>query len=94
MQLSGSDDKADWYIIKDNYELESLFNHRETEEVTILHFPLSDYEYYRLDINDSPSLPIKILKAGHFDTSFAKAKYLELPSPVLKQADSIDKKAT
>lgn len=92
-QLSGSDNKEDWYIIKDNYELESLFNNHETEEVKILYFPLSDYEYYRLDINDSLSLPIRVLKAGYFDTSFAKVNYLELPSPVLQQTDSIDKKS-
>lgn len=92
-RLSGSDDKVNWYTIKDNYELESLYNDQKTEEVKILHFPLSDYEYFRLDISDSLSLPISILQAGYYDILHKNATWLDLPAPDVVQTDSIDKKS-
>lgn len=92
-RLSGSDDMVNWYTIKDNYELESLYNNQKTEEVKILHFPLSDYEYFRLDISDSLSLPISILQAGYYDVGHENATWLDLPAPTVVQTDSIDKKS-
>src|SRR5690606_36904362 len=91
-RLSGSDDKVNWYTIKDNYELASLYNNHKTEEVKILHFPLSDYEYFRLDISDSVSLPISILQAGYYDVHHENAIWVDLPAPAVVQNDSVDKK--
>jgi hypothetical protein len=90
-RLSGSDDQTNWYIIKDNYNLEAVYSTHNTAEVKILDFPLSDYEYYKLEIEDSLSAPIKILKAGFYDTRFEEAKYLTLPSSSVTQRDSSDK---
>lgn len=92
-RLSGSDDKVTWYTIKDNYELESLYSNHKTEEVKILHFPLSDYEYFRLDISDSLSLPISILQAGYYDILHKNATWVDLPDPLVVQKDSIDKRS-
>ena len=92
-RLSGSDDKINWYIIKDDYNLESIYNDRATSEVKIINFPLSDYSFYKLDIDDSLNAPIKILKAGYYDSQFEEAKYLTLPSPAILQKDSSDKRS-
>lgn len=92
-RLSGSDDNINWYIIKDDYSLESIYNDKATSEVKILNFPLSDYSYYKLDIDDSLNAPIKILKAGYYDSQFEDAKYLTLAFPSITQKDSSDKKS-
>lgn len=92
-RLSGSDDKINWYIIKDNYNLESIYNDRSTSEVKILDFPLSDYAFYKLDIDDSLNAPLKILRAGYYDSHVEEAKYISLPSPQITQTDSSDRKS-
>lgn len=92
-RLSGSDDTLNWYTIKENYELESLYNNYKTQEVKILHFPLSDYEYFRLEISDSLSLPISILQAGYYDVLHENATLVDLPAPAVVQTDSLDKKS-
>ena len=58
--LSGSNDAQTWYGLEDNYYLHSLYSPAATAEVNLLNFPLSDYEYYRLIINDSTSAPLNI----------------------------------
>ena len=90
-KLSGSDDQDNWYIIKDNYNLESIYNNRETSEVKILDFPLSEYKYYQIDIADSSNAPLNIIKAGYYDTYYEDGKYLKLPALTLQQKDSSDK---
>lgn len=90
-RLSGSDDNQNWYNIKDNYYLESIYNNNETSEVKILNFPLSNYEYYRLTIDDSLNAPLKIVKAGYYDVHYEDGKYLSLPTAAVQQKDSSDK---
>jgi len=88
IRITGSDDQKEWFMVKDEYEFYSANNPKGTSEIKILNFPLSNYEYYRLEINDKKSRPIDILKAGYFDYSSEKGKYTEVPSPVITQKDS------
>ncbi|MBX9850630.1 MAG: hypothetical protein K2X86_02620 [Cytophagaceae bacterium] len=90
-RLSGSDDGTTWYVIKDKYYLESIYNDLETYEVKLLNFPLSNYEFYKLEISDSLSPPLNIIKAGYYDTYFEDTKYLSLPEPAIAQKDSSNK---
>lgn len=90
-RLSGSDDQISWYIIKDDYRLESVYNDQRTSEVKIINFPLSDYEFYKLEISDSSSAPLKIIKAGFYDNHYEEAKFISLPAPVVLQKDSSNK---
>src|SRR4051812_39086617 len=88
IKLTGSDEQIEWFTIKDNYDFYSVFSTKETSEITILNFPLSNYEYYRLEINDKKSKPINIIKAGYYDYNSEKGKYTVLPPPLISQADS------
>lgn len=87
-RLSGSDDQENWYVIKDNYLLHAMQSDEETAEMKILNFPLSDYAYYKLEINDSSRLPINILKVGHYDTQLAKGLSTLFKCPRIEQKDS------
>ncbi len=92
-KLSGSSDNEHWYIIKDDYHLESFPSANNTSEVKILNFPLLDYEYYMLEIEDSGSAPLNILKAGYYDTYIENGKFTDLPKAHIHRKDSSDKKS-
>ncbi len=66
-RLSGSNDQENWFVIKNNYLLHSMQNNSETSELKILNFPLSDYAFFKLEIDDNWKLPINILKVGNYD---------------------------
>lgn len=88
LRLSGSNDNTQWYIIKDNYLISDVYSQVETSVVKIFNFPLSDYEFFKIDISDSLSPPLNILKAGYYDTHSENAKYTEVQSPAVSQSDS------
>lgn len=91
--LSGSDDLKSWYSIKNNYRLESIYNSERTNVIKMLSFPKSNYEYYQIEISDSSSRPLNILKAGYYEDYINQGKFIRLPTPLISQKDSSDKKS-
>lgn len=91
-KLSGSSDNDHWFIVKDDFYLESYPSANNTSEVKLLNFPLLDYEYYMLEIGDSGSAPLNILKAGYYDSYIENGKFTELPKAHIHKKDSSDKK--
>ena len=94
LRLSGSDDNKQWYVISDNYMISDVYSHTETSIVKIFNFPLSDYEFLKIDISDSLSPPLNILKAGYYDTYSENAKYSEVLKPVITQKDCTENKTS
>lgn len=90
-KLSGSDDAQTWYAIDDAGWLGPTQNNTTTTDIKTLNFPLSDYEYYRLDINDSLSTPLNILRIGHYIQKALAGTYTATPDLVISQRDSSDK---
>lgn len=63
-RISGSDDRKEWFIIKE----ECLSVGEGEGGASVLRFvdlPLSDYHFYRLELNDKKSLPVQVLALGH-----------------------------
>ncbi|MBC7922242.1 MAG: hypothetical protein H7Z75_14265 [Ferruginibacter sp.] len=87
-RLSGSNDAQTWFVIEEEYHLGAIDNDAATTEAKLLNFPLSDYEYYRLDINDSLSAPLNILRAGYYDEYAENGKYSEIPGLTFTRRDS------
>lgn len=87
LKLSGSDDNKNWYIIKDNYRFQALYSDVESSVIKIIDFPVSNYEYYEILIDDWRNNPISILKVGFFNTSVEKGKYTELENPEISQLE-------
>ncbi len=92
-RLSGSDDQENWYVIRDKYQIESIYSQKQTYEVRVLDFPLSNYAFYRLEISDSTSSPLQILQAGYYDTEAEKGKYLQIENVKVVRQDSTDKQS-
>ena len=68
VSLLGSDDQKNWFSIRDRFILNAPQSNAETQELKIVGFPWSNYEYYLLNINDSLLAPLNIVKAGYYET--------------------------
>jgi len=66
-----------------------MYNNKETTELKILNFPLSDYEYFKLEIDDYWKLPINILKVGYYDYQEYSGQITTYEIPVIHQKDSL-----
>jgi hypothetical protein len=94
VKLSGSDNREDWYVLKERDMLYAINNRESTAEVKLLDFPLSDYRYFRLQLNDSTSAPLNILQAGYYDTYTEAGKYTAIPVQQITRIDSASAKST
>ncbi|MFC6996009.1 DUF3999 family protein [Rufibacter roseus] len=88
VSLSGSDNQQDWYVLKAQDVLYSIRSAQSTNEVKLLDFPLSNYKYFRLQLNDSTSAPLNILRAGYYDTQSETGKYTTIPVKAFTRTDS------
>ncbi|RNI33259.1 hypothetical protein EFA69_02280 [Rufibacter immobilis] len=88
VSLSGSDDQQNWYALKEQDLLYAIRNTQKTAEVKLLDFPLSNYRYLRLQLNDSSSAPLNILQAGYYDTYSQAGKYTRIPVQAFSRTDS------
>lgn len=92
--LSGSDDRTNWFVIRDRFMLTAADNANGTAEVKAVNFPLSDYAYYRLQIADSTSGPLNILRAGYYDVLTYTGAYAEVPVQQMLVTDTTAKQQT
>src|SRR5688572_21750625 len=60
MTLSGSYDRNQWFVVKESDLFSSISNANEVSEFRMINFPLSDYFFYKIEINDKRSPPINI----------------------------------
>ncbi|NEM96928.1 hypothetical protein [Pontibacter burrus] len=94
VKLSGSDNRQDWYVLKEKDILYAINNRASTAEVKLLDFPLSNYRYFRLQLNDSASAPLNILQAGYYDTYTEAGKHIEIPIREFTRKDSLSTKSS
>ncbi len=87
-RLSGSNDQENWYLIRDHISLHSMQNREQTTELKLLNFPKSDYSYFKLEINDSNSLPIQFEKVGYYDFQNTDGRMTVTPMPIISVKDS------
>ncbi|MCC8170241.1 MAG: DUF3999 domain-containing protein [Parabacteroides sp.] len=62
--LRGSNDGQQWYAVKETFPLRGLYDQRQTTASFEITFPLSDYRYYLLTIDDSLSAPLNVIQVG------------------------------
>lgn len=92
--LLGSDDKVHWFALNQHLVLTPASNKQVTSEMKIVNFPLSNYQYYSLQIDDSTSAPLNILTAGYFEVEKEDGGYSEVPVRTMTSADSVKEKKT
>lgn len=88
--LSGSPDGNVWYALDNNVVLGGKSSSTSTAYTETLSFPLTDYPYFRLQISDSTSAPLNILRVGSYGQITASAQYTPVPDLRFTQRDSSD----
>ena len=91
--LSGSDDTLHWFIIKENIVLQKEYPAGKDVFAQSVSFPSSSYKYFRIAMEGKHLLPLNIVKAGVYRHSFTNNVYDSLPSPIVVQKDSFDKRS-
>jgi hypothetical protein len=89
--LKGSDDRKNWYIIQRQYAASSSGYNGKTSEMRVLDFPRSNYEFFEITLNDKRKDPLQIIQVGYYDQETTQGRYSEVPSPAIKQTDSLHK---
>lgn len=92
--LLGSDDRENWFALKQRFTVSAIDNRSKTSEVRIIDFPLSNYSYYQLQLDDSTSAPLNILSAGYYEVTSEDGKYTAIAPKTVMKADSTHQKRT
>ena len=87
--ISGSNDKKEWFGISNNNYLTDLNASDATYVSKTINFPLTNYKYIKIDLDDKKSLPIRIISVGNFNfkttaTSFLPVNYTKKTITELK----------
>jgi hypothetical protein len=93
--IVGSDDKKQWFSISDGIFLYNLFDESSVKAYRTLSFPLVNYKYIKIEINDLHTLPLNILKAGYFEGAISAGKLNEVkPITYNYSTNGANKKST
>lgn len=90
--LLGSDDKENWFALKERFTISSINSQERTSEIKIVDFPLSNYSYYLIQLEDSSSAPLNILKAGYYEVNAEDGTYTSIPSFKTTKSDDLQSK--
>lgn len=72
--IEGSDDMKQWYSVSELQELSLAYNELYTNQYKCIYFPLNNYQYFRLSVDDWHAHPLKINSAGCFKNSVIAGK--------------------
>lgn len=76
--IEGSEDGKQWYSVSALQELTLLYNEDYTNQYKCIYFPLNNYKYFRLLVDDWFSQPLKINTAGYFKNSVIAGKLYDV----------------
>lgn len=82
--ISGSNDQKEWFGLVNKAVLSELKNSEDVSVFKNIPLPLSSYRYLKIDLNDSISLPINILKIGYFTHKINAADLVEIKTTNIK----------
>lgn len=91
VNISGSNDGKEWFVVKEGVTMDVFFNHNEVETIQSISLPTSNYAFFQLTILGKDVLPFNVIKAGIYKQNYQEAKYTGVPSPIIIQNDSTNK---
>jgi hypothetical protein len=93
VNISGSNDLKEWFIIKEGVCLDNYFSTLTEEQVQTISLPLVNYKYFQVTIIGKDILPFNIKRGGVYAENYIQGKYTAVPLPSIVQKDSNDKKS-
>ena len=85
--LSGSDDMHHWYVIKEDYGYDANYDPQSTWNLLTIHFPPSDYKYFKVEIRHFWREPIQIMGAGYYTSAEKTGNSQAIPDPTISQRE-------
>lgn len=76
--IEGSEDMKQWYSVSALQELSLVYNDVYTNQYKCIYFPLNNYKYFKLLVDDWQAEPLKINSAGYFKNSVIAGKLNEV----------------
>lgn len=91
VRLSGSNDRATWYVIRDSFYLSLVGAGNEATVRAQLTFPMSKYQYYKLEIKKKENNPLKITQVGYNKKGYKSPLYQKVNGLTFSRRDSAKK---
>lgn len=91
--IEGSEDMKQWYSVSEDQELSLAYNDVYTNTYKVIYFPLNNYSYFRLLVDDWRAEPLKINSAGYFRNSVIAGKLNDVVFTKSISEDKINKKS-
>jgi len=88
VRVTGSDDRRHWYMVKDDHLAAEGALGDPPYQVLSVPLPRSDYRYFRIDLNDSLTPPMRVLAVGYFTVDVPMPRYTEAAPLRWTQQDS------
>ncbi len=85
--LSGSDDMHHWYVIKEDYGYDANYDPQSTWNLLTIHFPPSDYKYFKVELRHYWEEPIQIMGAGYYTSAEKTGNSQAIPDPKITQRE-------
>jgi hypothetical protein len=74
VRITGSDDRQRWFMVKDTDLALRGTRGDPTHQVLMLELPHTGHRYLRLDLNDSLTAPVQVLKVGAYQRTLLPAR--------------------
>lgn len=89
IRISGSDNKDNWFVVRDSFYFESYGDNNGTTIEKSLQFPKTDYGFYKIEIrNNNNESPLNIIRIGHKSNAFIAAVFQRVNGISYTVADS------
>ncbi len=88
VNISGSNNLVQWYVIKEFINLEVAGNNNLLQSIQNIDLPPVNYKYFQITFNGTKQDPLYIEQVGNYNSSANFTKYFEVPSPQIFQKDS------
>jgi hypothetical protein len=90
--IEGSEDLKQWYSVSAQQELSVAYNQAYTNSYKCIYFPLNNYSYFRLLVDDWEAQPLKINSVGYFKNSVIAGKLNDVMVTKKINEDVVNKK--
>lgn len=94
LEIFGSDNRKNWFGIKQNIVLDSKNNYTDKNVFYNLNFPNSAYKYLMFSFNDSISPKVNLLSIGTISTLEKEQIFEKIKCEKIKITDSLKSKQT
>ncbi|WP_345949970.1 hypothetical protein ABDD95_00655 [Mucilaginibacter sp. PAMB04274] len=80
VNLLGSDDLQHWFAIKENIPLQETISGTGGTFQELLTFPVSTYQYFKIQVNERKLAPVHVLQAGIYVARRTHPSFVPVPT--------------